>query len=201
MVTSQLQTPTAYGTGTSIFKDWNVNVDGKTGNDDPWDFGTANQYPALKFGAHAAADQRAAVTLSLSPDTIWESNTGSSTRATTSTLTATLDRAWNQNVAVTVPTNAAYTSSATTITIAAGATTGTATLTAVNNFLCGTAPARRRRSTTPSPSPRPPTPPTPNGLSRAPTFPSPSTTTTNSPSPPPPNSPSTAPISRPTGPP
>ena len=137
--TSELQTPTAYGTGANdIYKDWNVNVDGVTGDDDPWDFGTNAQYPVLKFGAHTAADQRATVTLSVSPPTIWESNVGSSTRATTSTLTATLDRAWNAEVAVTVPVNAAYTSSATTITISAGSTTGTATLTAVNNFKCGT---------------------------------------------------------------
>ena len=136
--TSDLQTPTEYGPTASIYHTWNVNVDGVTGDDDPWHFGAANQYPVLKFGAHTAADQRAAVTLSISPATIWESDTGGSTRATTSTLTATLDRAWNEDVAVTVPTNAAYTSSATTITISAGSTTGTATLTAVNNFKCGT---------------------------------------------------------------
>ena len=136
--TSELQTPTSYGSTSSIYHVWNVNVDGVSGDDDPWDFGTANQYPVLKHGAHAAADQRATVTLSVSPATIWESNAGSSTRATASTLTATLDRAWNEDVAVTVPTNAAYTSSATTITISAGSTTGTATLTAVNNFKCGT---------------------------------------------------------------
>ena len=71
--TSELQTPTAYGTGANdIFKDWNLNLDGQTGNDDPWDFGTANQYPALKYGAPVPADQRPTVTLSVSPATIWE---------------------------------------------------------------------------------------------------------------------------------
>ena len=44
--TAELQTPTAYGTG--IYANWNVNVDDMSGNDDPWDFGTATQYPALK---------------------------------------------------------------------------------------------------------------------------------------------------------
>ena len=47
--TSQLQTPTAYGTGSSIYANWNVNVDDKTGNDDPWDFGTTSQYPRPKI--------------------------------------------------------------------------------------------------------------------------------------------------------
>ncbi len=46
--TSELQTPTAYGSSPSIYADWNVNTDGVAGADDPWDFGTASQYPALK---------------------------------------------------------------------------------------------------------------------------------------------------------
>ena len=46
----ELTTPTAYGTqSTDIYMSWNVNVDGAAGNDDPWDFGDANQYPRLKF--------------------------------------------------------------------------------------------------------------------------------------------------------
>ena len=56
--TSALQTPTGYTAGT-IYANWNVNVDGTTGNDDPWDFGTSSEYPALKFGGHSAALQRA----------------------------------------------------------------------------------------------------------------------------------------------
>ena len=43
--TNELQTPTGY---TGIYAAWNVNIDGVAGNDDPWDFGTASQYPALK---------------------------------------------------------------------------------------------------------------------------------------------------------
>ena len=138
--TSDLQTPTAYGTGANdIYKDWNVNVDGATGDDDPWDFGTANQYPVLKFGAHTAADQRATVTLSLSPATIWERALTTPSRVNQTTLTATLDRAWNADVVVTpVADAAAYTLGATTVTVSAGSTTGTVTLTAVNNFKCGT---------------------------------------------------------------
>ena len=45
--TSELQSVTSY---TGIYANWNVNVDGTTGNDDPWDFGTNSQYPILKFG-------------------------------------------------------------------------------------------------------------------------------------------------------
>ena len=57
--TTQLRTPTAYGTGsTDIYKDWNVNVDGVAGNDDPWDFGTASQYPILQFGHDAVSVSR-----------------------------------------------------------------------------------------------------------------------------------------------
>ena len=58
---AELQTPTAYGTGTSIYKNWDVDVDnnlsigvdngqaaGDAGDDDPWDFGTGSDYPVLK---------------------------------------------------------------------------------------------------------------------------------------------------------
>ena len=40
--TIALQEPTGYA---GIYAAWNVNVDGVTGNDDPWDFGRAWQYP------------------------------------------------------------------------------------------------------------------------------------------------------------
>ena len=52
--TSDLQTPTAYGTAdTDIYKGWNVNYDGAantgvSGADDPWHFGTASDYPRLR---------------------------------------------------------------------------------------------------------------------------------------------------------
>ena len=59
--TSALQTPTEYGTDPAIYSGWNIDVDngftrgvddgsaaGDTTADDPWDFGTASQYPALK---------------------------------------------------------------------------------------------------------------------------------------------------------
>ncbi len=45
--TSELQSVLSY---TGIYANWNVNVDGVSGNDDPWDFGTNSQYPRLKFG-------------------------------------------------------------------------------------------------------------------------------------------------------
>ena len=44
--TSTLQTPTGY---TGIYATWNINIDGQTGNDNPWTFGKAYQYPVLKY--------------------------------------------------------------------------------------------------------------------------------------------------------
>ena len=44
--TRELQSPSPY---TDIYAAWNVNVDGNAGNDDPWDFGQAMQYPMLKW--------------------------------------------------------------------------------------------------------------------------------------------------------
>ena len=55
--TAELQTPVGY---TGIYENWNVNVDGATGNDDPWHFGTANQYPTLKYGGFSPAAQGSA---------------------------------------------------------------------------------------------------------------------------------------------
>ena len=50
--TAELQDPTGY---TGIYSAWNIDVDNAdgdgveaTGSDDPWDFGTAEQYPALR---------------------------------------------------------------------------------------------------------------------------------------------------------
>ena len=53
--TAALQSPTGY---TGIFENWNVNVDGTAGVDDPWDFGQEGAYPTLKFGGMDPADQR-----------------------------------------------------------------------------------------------------------------------------------------------
>ena len=62
--TAALQTPTEYGSATttppSIYANWNVDVDGATGNDDPWHFGTASQYPTLKYGGFSPAAQGSA---------------------------------------------------------------------------------------------------------------------------------------------
>ncbi len=44
--TRQLQTPTGY---TGIYANWNANLDGVTGNDDPWAFGNKMQYPMLDY--------------------------------------------------------------------------------------------------------------------------------------------------------
>ena len=43
--TSELQEPTGY---TGIYAGWNVDLDGDGNADDPWDFGTTTQYPALR---------------------------------------------------------------------------------------------------------------------------------------------------------
>ena len=133
--TSELQTPRAYGTGSSIYAAWNLNLDGQTGNDDPWDFGTANQYPTLKYGSQVSGDQRATVTLSLDPSTIWERALTTPSRVNSATVTATLDKTWNRDVVVTLATSTAYTLSPETVTISKGAATTTATLTAVNNYV------------------------------------------------------------------
>ena len=53
--TSQLQTPTGC---TGIYANWNVNVDGATGNDDPWDFGAASRYPILEYGTLLPASEQ-----------------------------------------------------------------------------------------------------------------------------------------------
>ena len=55
--TANLQSPTDYGT-TGIYANWDVNVDGVAGDDDPWDFGGSSEYPALKFGTQNIYIQR-----------------------------------------------------------------------------------------------------------------------------------------------
>ena len=54
-VTADLQTPTGYS---GIYATWNVDVDRDGSPDDPWDFGTGDQYPVLKYGGLRAANQR-----------------------------------------------------------------------------------------------------------------------------------------------
>ena len=53
--TSELQSPTGYS---GIYATWNLNLDGQTGNDDPWDFGADSQYPVLKYGGLVLLQQR-----------------------------------------------------------------------------------------------------------------------------------------------
>ena len=43
--TSALQEPTGYG---GIYAEWNVDVDGASGPDDPWHFGAPSEYPVLQ---------------------------------------------------------------------------------------------------------------------------------------------------------
>ena len=64
---SELASPTAYGTTGSIYKDWDVNTDGATGNDNPWHFGNATQYPVLRLGNFDTAAQLALQYAALAP--------------------------------------------------------------------------------------------------------------------------------------
>ena len=52
--TRQLQTPTGY---TGIYANWNTNLDGVTGNDDPWTFGNKMQYPMLDYKSMSTTPQ------------------------------------------------------------------------------------------------------------------------------------------------
>ena len=52
---TKLQSVTSY---TDIYANWNVDVDATSGNDDPWDFGASDEYPALKFGGMNPTIQR-----------------------------------------------------------------------------------------------------------------------------------------------
>ena len=138
--TSALQSETDYD---GIYANWNVDVDGRPGNDDPWTFGAADQYPVLKYAGMDTTvqfqrqEEVPQVTLVLSPASIAE--TGA-----VSTVTATLDRTASAATTITVSAEAvspavasAFTlSNAKTLTIAANATTstGTVTITAVNDM-------------------------------------------------------------------
>ncbi len=134
--TSELQSPTTYGaTANDTYYNWNANLDGQPGNDDPWTFGAMDQYPALKYaGMDTTAQfqlQPARVTLTLMPSSISE-NGGMST------VTATLAHPLSAATTITVrPVAGAYTVAAdSTITIAAGSTANasdTVVITAVNN--------------------------------------------------------------------
>ena len=134
--TSELQSPTTYGaTANDTYYNWNANIDGQPGNDDPWTFGTMDQYPALKYaGLDTTVQfqlQPAVVTLALTPSSISESGG-------MSTVTATLAYPSSAATTITVrPVAGAYTVAAdSTITIAAGSTANasdTVVITAVDN--------------------------------------------------------------------
>ena len=134
--TTQLQSPTTYGaTSNDTYYNWNANIDGQPGSDDPWTFGAMDQYPVLKYAGMDTTVQfqlqPAIVTLALTPSSILE-NGGMST------VTATLARSRNTATTITVrPVTGAYTVPAdSTITIAAGQTANasdTVVITAVDN--------------------------------------------------------------------
>ena len=55
--TQALREPAGYA---GIYQDWNLNLDGQAGGDDPWDFGNFCQYPVLKYGGLDVSRQRGA---------------------------------------------------------------------------------------------------------------------------------------------
>ena len=59
LTTAQMQSRTNYGAAsTDPFYNWNAaNLDGVAGGDDPWDFGTASQYPVLNYGGNTLQAQ------------------------------------------------------------------------------------------------------------------------------------------------
>ena len=56
--TRELQSPTNYTGYTGIYANWKVDLDGDGEDDEPWDFGTPHQYPALKYGGLDPYKQR-----------------------------------------------------------------------------------------------------------------------------------------------
>ena len=132
--TLELQTPRSTSTpADNIYATWDVNIDDTDGGDAPWDFGEPWQYPVLQYGALKDVQQRAQVTLVLTPATISE-------KRGKTTVTATQDREANLDTVLTVSVNSESValSPNTTLTIKAGETTsetseGTVTITAVDN--------------------------------------------------------------------
>ncbi len=134
--TSELQSPTTYGaTANDTYYGWDADLDGQSGNDDPWTFGAMNQYPVLKYAGMDTTVQfqiqPVVVTLALTPSTISESGG-------MSTVTATLAHPLSTATTITVrPVAGAYTvGTDSTITIAAGQTANasdTVVITAVDN--------------------------------------------------------------------
>ena len=53
--TAQLQSPGSYS---GIYGSWNLDINGDSVNDDPWDFGTSSQYPALRADRNGDGDAR-----------------------------------------------------------------------------------------------------------------------------------------------
>ena len=51
--TVELVTPTGYA---GIYFNWNLDLDGDSVNDDPWDFGTASEYPVLRVDFDGDSD-------------------------------------------------------------------------------------------------------------------------------------------------
>ena len=132
--TLELQAPTPTSTD-SIYAMWDdVDIDGTA--DDPWDFGGNWQYPVLQYGKLDPADQRAKVTLMLSPATISE-------KGGKTTVTATQDRKANLATVLTVSVDSegsavtlSDNTTLTTLTIPAGSKESTGdgvTITAVDN--------------------------------------------------------------------
>ena len=56
--TTELRSPTDYGAAAAdAFYNWNIDLDGDSSNDDPWDFGTSSDYPVISYGGISLAAQ------------------------------------------------------------------------------------------------------------------------------------------------
>ena len=123
--TAQMQNSVGY---TGIYAAWNLDLDGDGTGDDPWDFGTASQYPALKgdsdndgvftwqeFGDQGRVDH---------PDVIVTSAQAAVTEGQTVRFTVTIDTAPAQALPIDVRVQAkgdyGVADAATTVTIPAG---------------------------------------------------------------------------------
>ena len=128
--TTELQTPTAYGTGNNdIYKDWNLNLDGVTGGDDPWDFGTNSDYPILKSapaGLTATGITSTTATLAIHNHNAAWWYKGDQTGATCTAVTAGTTTASPTLTADTTYTYTAYSDSSCTAKLAASDTFTTA---------------------------------------------------------------------------
>ena len=132
--TRDLQWPSGYS---GIYATWNLNLDGVAGNDNPWDFGTNGQYPALKYGGLVPARQW--------PDSVSVQSVNRNIPIVGGPVTATLDATgatgitwqWQSSTDGSAWTNIANVTGATYIPVVADAASGGKFLRARASFTAG----------------------------------------------------------------